>query len=403
MKCLVIAYAFPPIANAEAFVGAKTIIGLAKMGVKVTVITINPFKSGLNIDNAFNQQISEYVDKIVHIELSDLEYKLLKVFPLLTNIALQYPDKFVLYNKYTLNRIKKINLDNYDVLITRSQWHSAHLVGLTIKEKYPNIPWIAQFSDPWVDNPYNLKMPFSHYLASKWERKIIELADIITYTSKETVNLVMQKYDSKYISKAYYLPHCFDLELYKQKIKTNKTKYVIRCLGAFYGKRSPEPFFKAIEYIANYKKELLEDVLIEFYGIDDKRKRLIEKYPLAQKFIKLFKGVNYSESLNKMQSADCLVSIDAPLNFSPFFPSKLVDYMGSNSCIFSISPNGSANNIIDYVGGVTADISNLDDIIKKMIYILEVRPNALENKKYLEFEQSKVSGNFYKLLERSIK
>lgn len=38
-----------------------------------------------------------------------------------------------------------------------------------------------------------------------------------------------------------------------------------------------------------------------------------------------------------------------------------------------------------------------------MIYILEVRPNALENKKYLEFEQSKVSGNFYKLLERSIK
>lgn len=77
--------------------------------------------------------------------------------------------------------------------------------------------------------------------------------------------------------------------------------------------------------------------------------------------------------------------------------------MGSNSCIFSISPNGSANNIIDYVGGVTADISNLDDIIKKMICILEVRPNALENKKYLEFEQSKVSGNFYKLLERSIK
>lgn len=403
MKCLVIAYAFPPIANAEAFVGAKTIIGLAKMGVKVTVITINPFKSGLNIDNTFNQQISEYVDKIVHIELSDLEYKLLKAFPLLTNIALQYPDKFVLYNKYTLNRIKKINLDNYDVLITRSQWHSAHLVGLTIKEKYPNIPWIAQFSDPWVDNPYNLRMPFSHYFASKWEQKIIELADTITYTSKETIDLVMQKYDSKYISKAYYLPHCFDLELYNQKTKINKTRYIIRCLGAFYGKRSPEAFFKAIEYIVSYKKELLENVLIEFYGIDDKRKNLIEKYPLAQKFIKLFKGVNYSESLNKMQTADCLVSIDAPLKFSPFFPSKLVDYMGSNRYIFSISPNGSANNIINYVGGVTADISNLDDIIQKMIYILEVRPNALKNKKYLEFEQSKVSGNFYKLLERIIK
>ena len=99
MKCLVIAYAFPLIANAEAFVAAKTIIGLAKMGVKVTVITINPFKSGLNIDDTFNKQISEYIDEIIHIELSDLEYKFLKVFPLLTNIAFQYPDKFILYNK----------------------------------------------------------------------------------------------------------------------------------------------------------------------------------------------------------------------------------------------------------------------------------------------------------------
>jgi hypothetical protein len=29
-----------------------------------------------------------------------------------------------------------------------------HLVGLSLSRKY-RIPWIARFSDPWVDNPYH--------------------------------------------------------------------------------------------------------------------------------------------------------------------------------------------------------------------------------------------------------
>lgn len=403
LRCLFIAYAFPPIANAESFVAAKTIIGLAKQGVKITVITINPDSVGLNIDNTFDEQISKYIDNVIRVDLSEYECKILKSFPIITNILLQYPDKFVLFNKHLLNKLKNIDLNYYDIIITRSQWHSAHLVGLEIKKNYPKIPWIAQFSDPWVDNPYNLNFPFSRNIYLRWEREIIRLADVITYTSKETIPIVMKKYDSKYVNKVYYLPHCFDFSLYKKYNIKDKETYIIRCLGAFYGKRSPEPFYRAIEYIvANCDANLLNNVLIEFYGMDDKRKKMIDKYKCAKPFFKLYSGVSYYDSLQKMQKADCLVSIDAPLEFSPFFPSKLVDYMGSKSFIFSISPPGAANNIINYLGGCSADVNNINDIIDKTIYILKNRPNCLLNKNYIEFEQSNVTNRFYDILERVV-
>ena len=71
-----------------------------------------------------------------------------------------------------------------------------------------------------------------------------------------------------------------------------------------------------LTYASNNNTIDFDHKAFDYNGEISKNRRMQDR----QKFIKLFKGVNYSESLNKMQSADCLVSIDAPLNFSPFFP-----------------------------------------------------------------------------------
>lgn len=402
MRCLVIAYAFPPIGNAEAFVGGKAILGLAKQGAQITVATIDPFSIGITIDHAFDSQIEKHIDKILRADLSVVEKKILGICPRIANLLLQYPDKFILFNKYVKGLLDSIDLTAFDIIISRSQWHSAHLVALSIKKIYPKLPWIAQFSDPWVDNPYNLPVPLGKYFAVKWEDEIIKYADLITYTSKETISLVSKRYADEYQNKMAYIPHCFDKSLYKRSERDDFNEYIIRCLGAFYGPRSPEPFFEAIENIASKKPELLDNVLIEFYGLSKRKAKLINMYPLAKRIIKFNRNINYIESLNKMLEANCLLSIDAPLNNSPFFPSKLVDYMGSGNFIFSVSPSGCATNIIDDVNGFTANVNDIEDIIAKLEKLLILRPSKLDNSKFNIYDQQYVSREFYNTIERII-
>ena len=96
-----------------------------------------------------------------------------------------------------------------DVLITFGQPMSDHLAGLKIKQRL-GVPWIAHFSDPWSDSPYLSQIPLVRFRMRRMERKVVEAADRLLFTSKETVDLVMRKYPSAWSAKAAVLPHAFD-------------------------------------------------------------------------------------------------------------------------------------------------------------------------------------------------
>ena len=51
----------------------------------------------------------------------------------------------------------KENIDNYDVVITRSMPPESHEIGLEIKRLKPSIFWIASLNDPIANNPYTLR------------------------------------------------------------------------------------------------------------------------------------------------------------------------------------------------------------------------------------------------------
>ena len=112
-----------------------------------------------------------------------------------------------IYKKYNLKKNfllqdDYINLNEYTHIITWSQFHSVHLVGLELK-KLKKINWVTYFSDPWSDNPFQksflgLEKTFNLAL----ERKVITNSDQIIYTSEETRKLVNKKYDEKIFHKS---------------------------------------------------------------------------------------------------------------------------------------------------------------------------------------------------------
>ncbi|MEJ2628853.1 MAG: hypothetical protein P8078_09880, partial [bacterium] len=64
------------------------------------------------------------------------------------------PDARVGWNGFAYRKAKDI-IKKYkiDTIITTSPPHSTQLIGLKLKKKF-NIPWIADFRDPWTDIYY---------------------------------------------------------------------------------------------------------------------------------------------------------------------------------------------------------------------------------------------------------
>ena len=112
--------------------------------------------------------------------------------------------------------------------------------------------------------------------------------------------------------------------------------------------------------------------------------------------------ISYTQSLYKMKTADFLLVIDAPFNHSVFFPSKLVDYIGSAKKVIGITPNGTAKKIIKKLGGYTLAYNDKKKLARQLIKIVESgsSANKANNSFAKKFLNSNVGELFLKTLEK---
>jgi hypothetical protein len=254
---------------------------------------------------------------------------------------------------------------------------SDHLIGLELKKRHA-LPWMAHFSDPWTDNPFKKYNWLTRRANVALERSVMETADLLLFTSQETIDLVMTKYEESLRTKARVVPHSYEPSQYPASV--TDSRITIRFLGDMYGPRTPRPLFGALLNILREHEAALEGVCFEFVG------SMCELNPSALGFDELPAGlvvlrdtVRNQESLNLMTSADGLLVIDAPATMSVFLPSKLIDYIGAGKPILGITPPGTASRLITELGGLTADPSNtcqVMDAVVSFIQLLRKRRNS---------------------------
>ena len=176
--------------------------------------------------------------------------------------------------------------------------------------------------------------------------------------------------------KTYILPHTFDQRLYtlSKKDTDNQNKIVVHT-GNIYGLRTIKYFLEALK---EYKPKNIE---FHFYGkIKDSELNLVNKFGLED-VVKIYSQIPYLDSLNVISSADFLMVIDAQLLKSPFFPSKLADYIGAKKPIIALTPLDSASvDILNHIKNnkYIASSENKEDI-KKIFKNLEIEDGEYVN------------------------
>lgn len=388
-------------------------IGRLLRGTDIELVTVSGRfaevdKSPTSTDFGGNQRLLHRLELEHRAPLTGIAHRLaMRLMPFYG----RSPDEFVSWSRQAaLLAIKWLERPSnmVDVLATFGEPMSDHIVGLELKQRF-GLPWLAHFSDPWVDNPFRRFQPLANLRNRKLEAQVIEAADSVIFTSEETRQLVMRKYPTTWMEKTFVLPHSFDPDDFAQITQQlNPEKIVLRYLGNFYGHRTPFPLFSALERLANAHPETLADIRVELVGSLPGWMRwhpALKRLPPG--LLEICNPVSYQRSLELMSSADLLLVIDAPALHSVFLPSKLIDYAGSGKPILGIVPPGASHKLIARLGGSTADPQAPADIDAALLTAIEEARSARSQAWGVldvraEFDIKRVAASFCNMLDRTI-
>ena len=276
-----------------------------------------------------------------------------------------------------------------DVMITVSKWDSAHVAGLLLHRRFPNVPWIASLSDPWLDMEqfgYVRFMRLSRQVNRWLEASVFGGADLLLFTNDAQRDLCLRRYPPGYAAKARIVPQAYEPELFPDRDREKQRpaeRIVLRYVGDFYGPRSPKPLLEALLVLREKMPTCARMLQVEFVGrveprIEGECRSLLSQLDMAR-----FVGhVTYQDALRRMVESDVLLVIDAPVASSPFLPSKLIHYLGAGRPILGLTCPGPAWDLVTRANGFVADVLDGAQIVQALGQVCEsYRAGSLEERR----------------------
>ena len=372
-KILSISYYMPPLLFPRSVQIQRVLGNLAVLGWDSSVVTVDPesISKKVSRDNAL---VSLYPDSYrAELVPTCEDWIAVKAFFRLLPFFGKIPERQRVWIHHAVKRsMACIKENSFDAMITWANPMADHLVGLKIREK-TSIPWIAHFSDPWVDNPYRKLGGLSRRLNERMERSIIERADHIVFTSLRTQSIVMEKYPVGLAEKTCVIPHCFEPKLFEDRSHERVSESrrdecnSFAHIGHLYGIRTANEVMEAFSILKRRDPRLYGTCSLRFIGnIDDsvvKRARQLEIDDIVQ----VIPHVSYLDSIRYMEGNDVLLLIESKQDSGMFFPSKLVDYMGVGNVILCVTHRDSVSaEVTRRANGLVADIQNVSDVYEKI-------------------------------------
>ncbi len=234
-----------------------------------------------------------------------------------------------------------------DILYSTSPYMSAHLVALVLSH-VTRIPWVADFRDPWVDNPYrDLGFRSLARLDRTLESCVLHRAKKIicnTDTLRECVTERLPNLAHKCTA----IANGIDIDLLQSTRPTRRGSpgdFVFLHCGQFYGPRRPHPLLAAVRHIARTAPDVAGKLRVILLGPthyqDEPIQQLIGNYGVERWFT-VAPPASHQETLSYMLGSDALILIGAGGPGSHLqVPNKLFEYLGAKKPIVAAVPAGS--------------------------------------------------------------
>lgn len=266
------------------------------------------------------------------------------------DLNLFIPDSKIRWYKHAVRDVNKIlNKENIEVMYSSSYPYTVHLIALNIK-KQRNIPWIADFRDPWTKNVFMTKFHSEKRKAKErvMEEEVMKYADMIIMVSDPITKMYQEMYP-QYANKIKTITNGFDSEDFKNVSRTPEKKFTICYSGILTDDQSPETLIKAMDKLFADFKDAKQNVKLKFIGlVIDEYKNMLINSSLKDN-LEFLPYMSHKEVIPHMANAqvNLIILADKPES-QGVFSGKIFDYIGAERPILGIMPsNGVASNLIN--------------------------------------------------------
>jgi glycosyltransferase involved in cell wall biosynthesis len=299
------------------------------------------------------------------------------------------PDARVFWVKPSIKFLEKYLKENkIDTIVTSGPPHSLHLIGLGLKNKIPDLKWIADFRDPWTEISYYKHLKLTKSSDKKHrelESAVFKNADITlatSYTDAENFR--------KAGANAICITNGFDESDSDKSVKGQIGQaFTLSYIGVLEQLRNPENLWKALDELVKENAEFATDFKLKFVGrIDDKILQSIENSSLKNHILNLG-YLAHGKAVEEMQNSDLLLITNFPNESSKgIIPGKIFEYLASGKQILSFGPDkADVAKILDETQAGKHFSYQDTETVKKFIlekFILWKNGNLLENTQHIE-------------------
>jgi len=239
-----------------------------------------------------------------------------------------------------LNRL--IKQEQIHLIFTTSPPHSLQLIGRHLKKKY-QLPWVADFRDPWTDIQYYQvfkRSKFAQKIDRALEKSVLLTSDHLTTVSQTVSEGFIRKVsDANLQKKIAILPNGFDPEDFPVQSSKTGGYFTILHTGNLNATQNPENFWKSIRAILESDPSLRQSIRIKLIGNAAKDIQQAVLRNQLQEIVEFQSFIPHSEIVKQVQQADLLLSVipNVPDN-KGIVLSKNFEYIGSGKPILIIGP-----------------------------------------------------------------
>ena len=283
----------------------------------------------------------------------------------------------------------------YGSIYSRSFWPASHFAAFEYKRKNPDVKWIAEFSDPvildiegnirhasipkeWVEKVVtdfdlndSLKQEYNLYI---WCELVAYLfADEIIFTCSNQKDLMLNNFPYKESlvnakGSIKTIPHpTLPPEYYNRssvmEYDLDLQKVNFAYFGAFYKTRRLDDLIESLYFYHSniHQFENMKEPLVHIFTEQvEVAKDMVNEEGLSKYFV-INEYVDYFDFLKISKSMDVLIVNDSKakdiFGYNPYMPSKLSDYLGSESKIWMFCEEGSAMDQLQNIGGYKSYIT----------------------------------------------
>jgi hypothetical protein len=251
--------------------------------------------------------------------------------------------------------------------------YAAHLVARSLKKRL-DVPWLADFRDPWTHSPLRQGLPgWRRWLDRRMESSCLRWADRVICNTDRLRTAFSHFHPEIAADKLVTLTNGFDDPLTTPPPEGARSGP--RCflhLGSLYGRRRIDTFCRALTMLVGRDALDLATFKVLFVGDNDpcfvREAQAAAPELVARGCIEFKPRINWEAADRMRWGADLLLLFfDDPLAV----PAKFYEYLPTGKPILAVTPEGALTDVLERTGaGVWARPDDATEIASKLLMAL---------------------------------